>query len=262
MIPEAFITEWRKQYPWPDNAYVEQDLVISRILVELFSRSSIRDNLMFRGGTALHKLYLTPSQRYSEDIDLVQIHPGSIGSLFDLIRETLEPFMGKPNRKLGPNVVNLVFKFNSEMSPVRRLKLKIEINTREHFSVYPRVEKLFHVDSNWFHGSCTLPTYRLEELLGTKMRALYQRKKGRDLFDLWMGLTHGNADPAGIIESFNKYMEKENQSVSGKDYRQNLESKIKDTQFLSDVSPLIRSDTEYNPGTAMELVMDVLVSSL
>lgn len=135
MIPVAEITRWRENHPWPEDAQVEQDLVISRILVELFSRSSIRDNLMFRGGTALHKLYLTPSQRYSEDIDLVQIHPGSIGSLFDLIRETLEPFMGKPNRKLGPNVVNLVFKFNSEMSPVRRLKLKSRL-IRENISVF------------------------------------------------------------------------------------------------------------------------------
>ena len=262
MIPEAFITEWRKQYPWPDNSQVEQDLVISRILVELFSRSSIRDSLIFRGGTAIHKLYMTPSQRYSEDIDLVQIHPGPIGIIFDDIRKVLVPILGKPSRKLGPDVVNLVFKFNSEMQPVRKLKLKIEINTREHFCVYPRIEKPFQVVSNWFHGSCVLPTYRLEELLGTKMRALYQRNKGRDLFDLWMGLTLGNARPADIIECFKKYMETENQSISGKIYRQNLELKINDTRFLSDVSPLIRSDTEYAAGIAMELVLDVLISKL
>ncbi len=98
--------------------------------------------------------------------------------------------------------------------------------------------------------------------MGTKMRALYQRNKGRDLFDLWMGLTLGNANPTGIIECFQKYMEAESQSVSGKSYRQNLESKIKDTRFLSDVSPLIRSDTEYDAGIAMELVMNVVISKL
>lgn len=262
MIPVAEITRWRENHPWSEDAQVEQDLVISRILVELFSRSSIRDNLMFRGGTALHKLYMTPSQRYSEDIDLVQIYPGPIGNLFDDVRKSLEPILGKPSRKLGPDVVNLVFKFNSEMPPVRKLKLKVEINTREHFCVYPRIEKPFQVESNWFRGSCTLPTYRLEELLGTKMRALYQRNKGRDLFDLWMGLTLGNANPTGIIECFQKHMEAESQSVSGKNYRQNLESKIKDTRFLSDVSPLIRSDTEYDAGIAMELVINVLISKL
>ena len=41
------------------------------------------------------------------------------------------------------------------------------------------------VDSEWFSGSGTIITYRLEELMATKLRALYQRRKGRDLFDLW-----------------------------------------------------------------------------
>lgn len=43
--------------------------------------------------------------------------------------------------------------------------------------------------SPWFHGEALLLTYCAEELLGTKMRALYQRKKGRDLFDLSESLT-------------------------------------------------------------------------
>ncbi len=55
---------------------MEQDLVISRALVELFSRKTIAENLAFRGGTALHKLHLAPAMRYSEDIDLVQMRDG------------------------------------------------------------------------------------------------------------------------------------------------------------------------------------------
>ncbi|MGH2469017.1 MAG: nucleotidyl transferase AbiEii/AbiGii toxin family protein [Chloroflexota bacterium] len=41
--------------------------------------------------------------------------------------------------------------------------------------------------SPWFTGSADVPTFALEELLGTKLRALYQRRKGRDLFDLVLG---------------------------------------------------------------------------
>lgn len=73
VIPRAYITAWRSDAPWPDDAQVEQDLVIARALVELFGRPSLAAALAFRGGTALHKLHFESSGRYSEDIDLVQM---------------------------------------------------------------------------------------------------------------------------------------------------------------------------------------------
>lgn len=68
MIPRDYITEWRAHAPWVQDVQVEQDLVISRALVEIFSQPGLSDALVFRGGTALYKLYLTPAARYSEDI--------------------------------------------------------------------------------------------------------------------------------------------------------------------------------------------------
>ncbi|TSA34885.1 MAG: hypothetical protein D4R64_10920 [Porphyromonadaceae bacterium] len=45
-------------------------------------------NLAFRGGTALHKWWLLPQVRYSEDIDLVRITPSPIGDvLWRLVRK-------------------------------------------------------------------------------------------------------------------------------------------------------------------------------
>lgn len=78
MIDRASITQWAGRVPWNDPAQVEQDLIISRALVAIFSDEFLASQLAFRGGTALHKLYLSPQPRYSEDIDLVQIHPGPI----------------------------------------------------------------------------------------------------------------------------------------------------------------------------------------
>jgi hypothetical protein len=60
MIPQDFISEWKKAAPWPENDHVEQDLIICRALVEIFSHPDRADNLAFRGGTALFKLHLTP----------------------------------------------------------------------------------------------------------------------------------------------------------------------------------------------------------
>lgn len=100
MIPRADIIAWREHAPWALNEQVEQDLVISRALVEIYSDDFLRQRLAFRGGTALHKIYLTPAARYSEDIDLVQISPEPIGETLDRLRERLA-FLGKPRIKQG-----------------------------------------------------------------------------------------------------------------------------------------------------------------
>ena len=89
MIPQAFITEWQQFAPWSSEAQVEQDLVLSRAIIEIFSHPLLASALAFRGGTALHKLFVQPAARYSEDIDLVQVKAEPIGATVDAIREAL-----------------------------------------------------------------------------------------------------------------------------------------------------------------------------
>lgn len=165
MIPQAYITEWSSQVPWRTNEQVEQDLIISRALVEIFSDKFLADRLAFRGGTALHKLYLEPQPRYSEDIDLVQITNEPFGPVIDTLRERLS-FLGIPTRKQKENNNTLIFRFESEFPPVQRLRLKVETNCREHFSVLGIIKIPFNVESSWFKGSSEITTYQLEELLG------------------------------------------------------------------------------------------------
>lgn len=68
MINRTAIQQWSNHAPWIDNAQIEQDLIICRALVSIFSDEFLASQLAFRGGTALHKLYLSPQPRYSEDI--------------------------------------------------------------------------------------------------------------------------------------------------------------------------------------------------
>ncbi len=94
MIPKANILEWREKAPWVLNPQVEQDLILSRILVELYSDPTLREQIVFRGGTALHKLFVSTAARYSEDIDLVQIEAGPIGPCLKAIRQRLDHWLG------------------------------------------------------------------------------------------------------------------------------------------------------------------------
>lgn len=182
MIARAYIAEWQQHAPWPTPSMVEQDLVICRALVEIFNRPALKENLAFRGGTAMFKLHL-PAVRYSEDIDLVQVKAGGIGPLMNEIRDALSPWLGEPKWKQSQGRVTFRYRFESEEG--LPLSLKVEINSREHFSVFGLRKHPFAVDSRWFSGKTEILTYDREELLGTKLRALYQRKKGRDLFDLF-----------------------------------------------------------------------------
>lgn len=117
MIPADFITEWRRVAPWPSNEQVEQDLIISRAIVEMYNREEVAERLAGRGGTALHKLYLHPAPRYSEDIDLVQVDAEPIGDTLDILRGVLDPWLGEPRRLFKEGRVNLVYRFDSEGAP-------------------------------------------------------------------------------------------------------------------------------------------------
>jgi len=102
MIPRRYIEEWKQTVSWIDNNQVEQDLIISRALVAIYSDSFLMENLAFRGGTALHKLYANPASRYSEDIDLVQIKPGPIGDVITQLRKALSFIEGFHSRSESP----------------------------------------------------------------------------------------------------------------------------------------------------------------
>ena len=239
MIPRDYITEWRTRAPWVQDSQVEQDLVIGRALVEMFSHPVLAEGLAFRGGTALYRLYLKPPARYSEDIDLVRTVPGPAGPMMEALREALDPWLGKPRWKQTEGRVTLVYRFESEDTPPLRLRLKVEINSREQFSVFGLRRVPFSVASRWFHGAADIVTYELDELLATKLRALYQRRKGRDLFDLATALDGSTADPRRIVAAFDAYMEREDGRVTRALFERNLSGKLRDPRFGADIGSLL-----------------------
>lgn len=260
MIPQAYITEWSNYVPWQTNEQVEQDLVICRALVEIFKAEFLANSLAFRGGTALNKLYLQPQSRYSEDIDLVQVRSEPIKETIQHLQKALS-FLGKSNVTPRKDNNTIYYRFESEFPPVQKLKLKVETNCREHFSILGWEKKPFSVNSEWFKGDCNLTTYSLEELLGTKLRALYQRRKGRDLFDLWKALITANVNTELVIKCYKEYMSfsLEKAIPTKKQFILNLEAKRNDTEFLGDTVALLRPDEKYNQDEAFELVLKNLV---
>lgn len=153
--------------------------------------------------------------------------------------------------------VRLRAPFESGAGPMR---VKIEINTYETSPARPHLRVPYHVESTWWSGAADVLTFQPEELVATKLRALFQRRKGRDLFDLWLVLTVLELDPAEIVACFDPYRP---DGYTAERARQGLEEHLGDSGFRTDLLLLLREVPEgYDVDSAAERVADELLDRI
>jgi len=257
VIPSRAITQWSFDHPWPNPDQVEQDLLLSRAICVIAADDYLGRELVFRGGTALHKLHLSRALRYSEDLDYVRCSTGGIGQvsgrLTDLGRDL--GFVVKTRITEHPKVF-----WRTTANNGLPLRLKIEINTHERTSALPLMHQRMAVVSSWWVGEAAVQTFQPAELVATKIRALYQRSKGRDLFDLWLALTQMDLDPDEILQAFSSYRP---ERLTAKQAVANLRSKSSDEEFRRDIDRLVAVPPgDYSVDVATELVIDKLLARL
>jgi predicted nucleotidyltransferase component of viral defense system len=240
MIPNNVIQDWRQIADWPLDEQVEQDLIISAALVEIFNSPALKGEIAFRGGTALNKLIFPKGLRYSEDIDLNRLSNGPVKPVFRGIREAMKNILPKEKviTETTLNSIKLFYSYPSIGGGTRNLK--IEVNVRETLPQENLKEHDFSVNSEFYSGSTKIVAFNTEEMIGTKIRALYQRKKGRDLFDLYK-LNELGVDWDKIIASYKLL----NIGTSQKEFQDNMKEKEVDATFLNDMGPLLPSNVEY-----------------
>ena len=268
MIPAQNIVAWGNVVPWADQRQVEQDLIISRALVEIFSDAMLRDELRFRGGTALNKLHFPASLRYSEDIDLVRTSAGPIGPILDQLRVVLEPWLGRAQFDQSPVAPKFRFRVDAEDGSGVPIRLKIEINTREIEAFDVPAALPLRVANPWFSGEASIPTYSREEMLATKLRALLQRDKGRDLYDLAHALeVFEGLDVDRVVEMLGYYLDLSGLTISRAQAQERMFAKLANPRFLLDMRPLLRADqvealTEESTAESFRHVFTTLVDRL
>ncbi len=269
MIPQDYITAWNRVVPWASQRQVEQDLIISRAIVAIFSDPFLRDELRFRGGTALNKLHFPKPLRYSEDIDLVRTTAGPIRLLLEHLQDVLDPWLGRPRFDQSPVAPKLKYAVEAEdKASAGPIKLKIEINTREREAYDRPIEIPFGVENPWFTGTAAISTFSREEMLATKLRALLQRNKGRDLFDLDYALrVFEGLNSARIVECFLLYLEKGEVAISRAEAQQRMFQKLVNPGFFTDMGPLLPTDlakalTEETLKAAFARVMKELIDRM
>lgn len=252
----ANITEWSQFAPWPTRDQVEQDLVMSRLIVEIANDATLGDELALRGGTGLHKLVLAEPLRFSGGLDYVRVTHGPIGAILDAIRQIGGRLGLTANTDVGTYPkVRLRAPFESGSGPMR---IKVQINTYETSPAQPLRRVEHSVDSPWWSGAARVLTFSEEELAAMKLRALFQRRKGRDLFDLWLALTLLELDPAEVVACFGPHRPK---GYTAERARQGLYRRLADRSFRRDLLPLLRHVPEgWEIDIAAALVRDELLS--
>jgi predicted nucleotidyltransferase component of viral defense system len=128
--------------------------------------------------------------------------------------------------------------------------------THETSPARPAIRIPFEVDNSWFAGGADVLTFQAAELVSTKLRALYQRKKGRDLFDLWLALNELRLRPAEILECFPPYRPDGYTAAAA---IANLRSKATDTAFVEDLNQLV---TAWPPAYSVQGAADQVISEL
>ena len=261
MIDRPALIAWRSEAPWPSPVQIEQDLLLPRLMIEIAHDDVLGPELAMRGGTCLHKLHLPTPLRYSEDLDYVRrTHTGikpytqALGDLAERLGLTVS------SRRRSRQMVH-VYLDAQPTEGIGRIRIKIELNIAETEPHRPLKTIRHTVRTSWWSGGADIPTYETSELLATKLRALYQRSKGRDLFDLWLGLSVLKANPDQIVAGLNHYVR--NAAFSLPELRDNLAAKLSSTRFLRDLDALMtNTPTGYDPDTAADLVMRDLGSRL
>jgi predicted nucleotidyltransferase component of viral defense system len=254
VIPAQNIVAWGQSVPWVEQRQVEQDLIISRALIELFADPFLKKELRFRGGTALNKLHFPKPLRYSEDIDLTRTTEGPIGPVLDRVREILEPWLGHAQSVPSKIAPKLRFRVQAEdgnsEAPIR---LKVEIHTRERTAYDDPISLPYAVKNPWFTGTANIATFSKEEILATKLRALLQRNKGRDLVDLsHAAAVFADLDVQRMITCFEKYLSATDDSISRAQAEERMFDKLENPDFLADVRPLLSADEaeKFDDGAA------------
>ncbi len=257
MIPQDDIIAWGVEHPWAEIDQIEQDLLLSQAICEIANDDLLGSELSLRGGTAFHKLFMNTPYRYSEDLDYVRSTEGGIGEVVDRLRDKGEELGFEVSRKIG-KYPKIYWRYTA--SSGIKSKIKIEINTFERSPAFGYYYIDHSVESSYYKGSANVRTFHKEELVATKIRALYQRSKGRDLYDIWLALSELGLSPEKILEAFPVYRPDE---MTAKSSILNLHEKLSDPQFTTDINNLIRRDAPgYDVQYAGEYIEKVLLSKL
>ena len=272
MITGQELAAWREHAPWSSDLMVEQDFLLSKSVAAIFEDDFLRGQVAMRGGTVLHKGHLAPASRYSEDIDLVLTGDRPPKHIERALKRVLG-FLGEPSESVvttmqlavrnlvaKSKIVRTTYTYDPTSNDAALAHLKIEVNTSErenHFGLVP--VSIIVPGEPGGTRTTEVQSYDLNEMLGTKLRALLQREHGRDLFDLWwaykvcsLSRASSKLSPELVGQAFRFYMRQEGSSFNAAEVKRELDRRMNSKKFLRDMDGYLPVGKQYDPREAFE----------
>jgi predicted nucleotidyltransferase component of viral defense system len=213
------------------QAVLEKDLALSAAL-KAISGSHLTKHLVFKGGTAIKKVYFKEA-RFSEDLDFSVFETGK-RECADMLRDALE----------GAGVEGIEFEHIEEEKTAAGLKasvrfmgplvhpqrIRFDLSFRDNLVEEPTRRRI--IDSYSF-GPAELQVMSVEEILAEKLHALGTRSAARDLYDVWFLLEKGiKIDELVLNEKFAYYDERYDAGKAIENARKSKESWARDLRHL------------------------------
>jgi len=255
------VRNWADEGGIPDMTLAELDFRLVHALQAVYADPLLCDRLYLKGGTALNKLYLPGANRLSVDLDF-----NAIGRREQVLRERtpIGEAVAAVLRQQDPRY-DLTYRWRYDQVTLYARyapltggapqRIKLEISFIERFAILGKVERpllLALLDE-----PVVVHTFRLEELVSTKLRALFDRRKGRDIYDLYRaaGL---DLDRPAVRKMVLYYFLRANKVFHYPTFVSNVERKIAERGFSDDIRGLIRLGSDLDWQEACSHVLDFL----
>lgn len=246
---------WADEQSLPDLLFAELDYRLVKTLQALYSDDFLSERLCMKGGTAINKLYLGETSRLSVDLDFN--HLGSKEEVLKekrAVRELIMELLKKQDncydvhyeRPYG--LTRIKARYKTVGGPDQNFK--IEISHVERFPIISPVKKKIMTPD----GLADIVTYTLEELTATKLRALLERFKGRDIYDLFF-ISRLKPDSKIIRKMFLYYFYRSRKVFNPKVHYENIIKRYESGNYIDDVTAFIKPTVTFDLTAATKGVI-------
>jgi hypothetical protein len=185
---------------------IEMDYILSWILFGLSKHEKLSKQIIFKGGTALKKIYFE-DYRFSEDLDFTLLNPEIPNTnilfwfeeIFAILKEEANiPLEILDNNEHEDGGINFYIRYIGPLGGQGQNKrVKVDISRREQLVFEPVIRDVFidYSDQEEFQIAC----YSLEEILVEKLRSVMQRMQARDFYDIWYLLAVQRMDAGSYL---------------------------------------------------------------
>lgn len=248
----AHVRDWADERGIPDESLAELDLRLTHV-IGLIATSDVGEALCFKGGTVLNKLYFSDDARLSVDLDFNAV--GEEREAYQQYRAAREALiallqqagMDVQHHDYGITDDHILFRYRAVSTGDLRV-FQVEISLIERFAVCGFVRQPLMVPSTSLPSKrieVSVKTAKLVELIATKLRALHQRRKSRDIFDVWQA-SYRIEDTAVLRKLVLFYFASRNVIFDRRGFFETLDQKLRDRRFREHLTVFLRPDSAFD----------------